>query len=200
MRLALLLAALCMAAPVRAQLTDELAALLDAADAGSWDFVQQVTSPRGTVASSNGSLAYQRPDRFRLDYAEPSELTVVADGAAVWVYDAELAQAVRTPLAELQDARGLLEVLSGRDVASRFTLAAQESGGLRWLLLQPAEPAGAGFELAELGFDPEGRIVRARINDLLGNQVEAHFTANATSINPELFAFAPPDGVEIITD
>ncbi|MBF2734933.1 MAG: outer-membrane lipoprotein carrier protein LolA [Betaproteobacteria bacterium AqS2] len=201
MRLAPLAAALLLAAAgARAELAAELAALLDAADAGSWDFVQQVTSPRGKVADSKGTLAYQRPDRFRLEYAAPAPLLVVGDGAAVWVYDAELAQAVLTPQAELREGRGLLDVLAGDGVAERFGLAAQEGGadGLRWLLLTPPEPAAAGFELAALGFDGEGRMVKTRIDDLLGNRIEAHFAANGAAVGPALFAFEPPDGVEII--
>lgn len=56
-------------------------------------FKQTLTDRNGqTVEEASGTLAIRRPDRFRWDYRQPNEQLIVADGARIWLYDADLEQ------------------------------------------------------------------------------------------------------------
>src|SRR3954465_10163396 len=56
-------------------------------------FTQTLTDRAGKVTDeSKGVLAIKRPNRFRWDYRDPHEQTIVADGKRVWLYDADLEQ------------------------------------------------------------------------------------------------------------
>src|SRR5690606_29062161 len=67
---------------------------------GSADFTQVVTSPpranadgapaRARSKTSSGRFEFQRPGRFRFDYAKPFEQTIVADGQTLWLHDPDL--------------------------------------------------------------------------------------------------------------
>ena len=47
-----------------------------------------------------GTLAFERPNRFRWLAQKPNELLVVADGKKIWTYDVELAQITVGPFDE----------------------------------------------------------------------------------------------------
>ncbi len=57
------------------------------------DFRQITLAADGDeMIESRGTFYLLRPNRFRWDYATPSEQLIVADGKRIYVYDKELAQ------------------------------------------------------------------------------------------------------------
>lgn len=62
-------------------------------------FTQQLYNGQGQlVRSSSGSIALQRPGRFRWQTDAPSQQLMVADGKSLWIYDRPLAQVTVQPV------------------------------------------------------------------------------------------------------
>ena len=65
------------------------------------EFVQVVRGKDGEVTErASGTLSISRPNRFRWDYREPYEQTIVADGTRLWLYDPDLDQVTVRSLAQ----------------------------------------------------------------------------------------------------
>ena len=72
--------------------TESLQFKLNAMHSMTANFKQSVTAKRHEVSSSSGTMALQRPGRFRWQTKDPMEQLVVADGNKIWVYDVDLEQ------------------------------------------------------------------------------------------------------------
>lgn len=71
------------------------------AQTGQAEFTQVVISPDGQRRRhSAGTLAFQRPERFRFAYTSPSEQLIVSDGKQVWLYDVDLEQVTVRPMSQ----------------------------------------------------------------------------------------------------
>ncbi len=168
----------------------------------SWsaDFSQTIGDDHGNVLrSAAGHLYLQRPGKFRWDYTEPSEQLVLADGAKLWFYDKDLAQAnVRDMDATLASTPAML--LSSSDpVSSQFDIAAlPASGGLEWFRLTPKR-AGTDFQSVKIGF-AKGELSQMVLVDKLNQVTRLTFSAAQRNpqLRPDLFSFTPPEGVDVI--
>jgi outer membrane lipoprotein carrier protein len=194
---ALLLPAL----PVLAQ--DDPVALLRAfvrdVTSGSASFTQTVTAPNGgRTRTSQGRFEFQRPDRFRFEYARPFEQLIVADGQRVWIHDPDLQQATSR---RMDDALGSTPaaLLAGASLEPAFTLSAESpSEGLAWVLARPRERDGP-FQAMRVGF--RGRTLAAvEITDSFGQRSLLRFADFAANVPvpAERFRFVPPPGTDVI--
>src|SRR5438445_9307435 len=78
------------------------------------DFRQSVESP--TLASpleSHGTLAFEKPNRMRWDYAAPDPQLIVGDGETLWIYQPEDKQVIKAPLAQVFRAQTPVSFLAG---------------------------------------------------------------------------------------
>ena len=55
-------------------------------------FKQTVKAKHRVVSRSSGTMALQRPGRFRWQTVQPMTQLMVADGQQIWVYDKDLEQ------------------------------------------------------------------------------------------------------------
>lgn len=169
----------------------------------SADFVQVVRSHEGQITNrATGTLSISRPDRFRWDYREPYAQTIVADGAKLWLYDADLAQVTVRPLqAGLGSTPAML--LSGAgSVADSFKGGPVERDGQwTWCRLTPKE-RGADFERVSLGFNAKGDLAAMELTDKLGQTTSLDFSnvRRNVPLDPALFRFDPPKGADVIGD
>jgi outer membrane lipoprotein carrier protein len=166
----------------------------------SADFRQELwTADQRLLETESGTLALERPNRFRWSYVEPVELLVVADGAQLWMYDVELEQATVAPLDE-STASSPAMLLSGDqrvrdsfDVVQTYTL-----DGLDWVKLAP-KLDGTDFTSVLIGFDGSAPQRLELVDGL--NQVTRIAFENVV-VNPDLadalFEFSPPNGVDVI--
>ncbi len=173
---------------------------LDALQSMQADFQQVMFNAEQEVTrSSSGRFSLLRPGRFRWDYEEPFEQSIVADGKQLWIYDADLEQVTvrqmdtglgSTPAMLLSGAADVGEAYS---VASRFN-----ADGIEWLELEP-RAADSDFGRVRLGFENEQLAVMDLI-DSLGQTTRIVFSA--VRQNPELaesqFQFAVPEGADVI--
>jgi outer membrane lipoprotein carrier protein len=165
-------------------------------------FKQTLTDRNGqTVEQANGTLAIRRPDRFRWDYREPNEQVIVADGARIWLYDADLQQVTVRKLDDTLSATPAM-LLSGQgNLEQNFnvTQTAQE-GGVLWVRLQPKRD-DTDFKWVRLGFD--GATLKfMELADKLGQTTHLEFSQleRNPTLDPSRFTFTVPPGADVIGD
>ena len=166
------------------------------------DFHQTLVDPDGVVAqATSGRLFILRPLRFRWEYQEPGEQLVVSDGERMWLYDVDLEQVT---VRELDDSlqRTPAALLSGTsDFDETFTVQGQwEEGDTRWVELAPKRDSG-DFQAMRVAFR-EGRLVAMDLTDNLDQMTRIEFGASVRNpeLDPELFTFTPPEGVDVISE
>jgi outer membrane lipoprotein carrier protein len=148
------------------------------------------------LQTDTGTLALERPNRFRWTYEDPAKLVVVADGTQLWIYDVELEEVTVTPFDEVGTSPALL--LSGdRSIREEFDVVdTQTLEGLDWIKLEPK--GGSDFTSVSIGFhgmeprglelvDGLGQVTRIELDDLVLNP----------SIDQEVFELDVPEGVHV---
>ncbi len=195
-------AALGLAGAARAGGMDRLNEFMGATLAATGEFEQRVYNrDRKLVQESRGTLAFQRPGRFRWTYSKPYPQVIVGDGARVWVYDEDLNQVTvrkldqalgATPAALLAGANAALKAFALRDEGTR--------DGLEWVEAVPRDKDST-FERIRLGFGVAG-LARMELTDNFGQTTELRFRALRRNprVDPGLFRFTPPKGADVVGD
>lgn len=163
------------------------------------NFNQIVKAKKKEVSRSSGTMALQRPGRFRWNTAEPMQQLIVADGQKMWIYDLELEQVtVKKQEKGLGGTAALF--LSGYDnqVTKDFDVTEKEDGKLLVFDLK-AKAAKENFQRIKLLFNKE-QLVGLELYDQLGQIT--HVTMSQIKMNKplaaKLFQFKPPKGVDVV--
>lgn len=179
----------------------ELEEYLDGTRSLFGEFVQSTPDPRGgTGRESRGSVALQKPGRFRWDYKQPYEQTIVGDGERIWHYDADLDQVTVQPLNQSLGGTPLALLSGSQPVAEAFSIEPQEvAGGVEWFLFMPSSGDETSFESIRLALR-DGVLVGLELKDALGQTTRMEFLAlqRNVPIEPTLFDFVPPAGADVI--
>ena len=163
-------------------------------------FEQSVIDAEGELLDvSNGSIAIERPGRFRWATDEPYEQQVIADGLNVWSYDVDLAQVtVKAQAQALANTPAML--LGGGDGAMDEFLIEEtvHDGDVTWVRMVPKDDS-SGFKRLVLGFE-EGKLARMVFLDNLEQQtvVELSDVTYDEAFDGAHFEFTPPDDVDIV--
>ena len=184
---------------VLADAADRLDAFLAGLDTVSSRFEQRLLDEqRNLLEEARGTLLIDRPGRFRFEYTEPSQL-IVGDGARVWIYDPELAQAtVRDIDAALGSTPAVL-LTSDRSVRAWFRVQAVDAReGLDVFALEP-KAEDAPFTRIGLAF-VGGDLRRMELVDQFGQTSLIQFSdiRHRPDIPAGAFTFTPPEGVDVI--
>ena len=166
------------------------------------DFKQTVESP--TLArplQSQGTVAFEKPNRMRWDYAKPDEQLIVGDGETLWVYQPEDHQAIKAPLGEAFQATTPVTFLAGLGRLDRdfeATLVREDADDWQLRLVPKKDPALGTLELRVRKKD--AAIEEARITDPVGTTTRIAFSNEKrnVTIDPARFRFSPPAGVDVI--
>jgi outer membrane lipoprotein carrier protein len=163
-------------------------------------FRQDIVDSRdGLLEQSSGEFLFSRPGRFRWNYEKPYARTVVADGARLWLYEADLDQVTVRPLtAGLGDTPAAL-LTGGKGILDRFEYLSSWAGeGALWVRLRPRS-SDSDFESVAIGFDGE-RPVQLELADRLGQRTRLYFSD--VRLNPRIaedaFRFFVPEGADVI--
>jgi len=187
---------------VRAGGMDRLNEFMGATLAATGEFEQRIYGrDRKLVQESRGTLAFQRPGRFRWEYSKPYPQLIVGDGQRVWVYDEDLNQVTvrrldqalgATPAALLAGANDALKAFTFRDEGTR--------DGLEWVEAVPRDQ-DATFERIRMGFGVAG-LARMELTDNFGQTTELSFRGLQRNprIDPARFRFVPPKGADVVGD
>lgn len=156
----------------------------------------------GTKVESAGRFYFSKPDKVQWQYTEGPPQTVVGDGHWLWLYQPDLEQVYKIPYGKAFGRGGLVALLAGREGVSeryRATLDKPEPGTVR-IHLTALEQGEGDLEvtLEADSFDLRAVVVR----DAAGSVTKMVFSEPVRNrgLEASLFAFTPPDGVDIITD
>ncbi len=181
---------------------DRLKAFISGAKTAEADFTQTVSDKSGRVTQkASGTMAFQRPGKFRWDYSAPYEQVIVGDGVKLWLYDVDLNQVTVRKLGEVISGTPAA-LLAGDDAIEKyFSLKdAGQGSGLEWLEATPKNK-DTTFDRIRMGF---------RGDDLAEMELFDHFGQRTTlklsnfERNPKIkqsrFKFTPPKGTDVIGD
>jgi len=162
------------------------------------DFKQELlTADERPLQTDTGSLQLKRPNRFRWTYEAPAELTIVADGQQLWIYDVELKQVTVAPFDDTVGASPAMLLSGDRNVREDFEVAKTYTlDGLEWVELEPI--GTSDFASVAIGFsgkeprrlelvDGLGQVTRIELDNIVVNP----------PIADDVFELAVPEGVEI---
>lgn len=158
-----------------------------------------ISENKGLQELSNGKFYLSRPGKFRWDYTEPFEQSIIADGEKIWVYDKDLDQVtVRDMRAALADSPALLlsDTVSISDQFQVTTLTEQDNK--EWFILKPKNQENQYIDI-RLAF-VNTVIEQMELRDNFGQITKIYFSdqkANA-SMDAEIFNFKPPAGVDVL--
>jgi len=165
-------------------------------------FSQQVFDAGGKLKeSSSGRVALSAPRQFRWEYAKPYRQLIVADGKKVWIYDPDLEQVTVRPQGEEERNSPLSALIDPSRLARQFDVSEEATprDGLQWLSLTPKTGADASFQIASLGFGPQG-LARMEVVDAIGQRTAIRF--DGLKRNPAFaagtFSFTPAKGVDVV--
>jgi len=170
------------------------------------DFSQQVQSKGFSSApQSSGLLRMQRPGKFRWDYKTPFEQQLIADGTNLWIFDIDLDQIQVQPL-DVVLGNTPAGLLSGdANVSERFDIreisapSPEDNPALNWIELKPkGEEDSASFQILLMAFGKD--LEQLVLTDSFGQKTRItlkNLVRNPT-IDPAVFNFVPPAGVDVI--
>lgn len=200
--LAGLLLLIVMATPAPAEPADAAVAAFRAffveVDAMRGTFTQRTLDEEGAVLeSASGTMAIQRPDRFRWTYESPYRQIIVADGEDLWVYDVGLEQVSVRPMDEMLGAGPAL-LLSGSfaELERDFRIVSGDEAG--WVELQGR---GGSWQFDAVRIHMAGGAPdRLELQDSLGQTtvLELGELDMNPSLESGLFRFEPPEGVDVV--
>lgn len=201
-RLATLGLGLALALPAFAGARQELVKFTSGLKGLEGRFEQQVFDGNGrSKEKSSGSVAVSAPRLFRWQYTRPFEQLIVADGQKVWIYEPDLQQASVKPQGEEERNSPLVALFDPARLDREFDVSeeATPSEGLQWLTLTPKVETEASFQMARLGFGPQG-LARMQVVDLVGQKTEIRFEAwkRNPAFAADTFRFTPGKGVDVV--
>ncbi|MDR1850064.1 MAG: outer membrane lipoprotein chaperone LolA [Zoogloeaceae bacterium] len=187
--------------PAHAGAVDDLRRFMKETHSLEAEFEQTVVQAEGAgkrnVRASQGSMAYQKPGRFRWS---ADHVLIVGDGSKVWLFDQDLQQVT---VKKLDRALGTTPaaLLAGSGNLEAFTLREDgESDGFSWVNIEPKEQ-DAPFVQMRMGFK-NGELKALEMLDPF-NQVIA-LTLRNVKRNPKLpashFIFTPPANADVLED
>lgn len=165
------------------------------------NFVQQQVNVRGqTQPASSGNFVLARPGRFFWAYEKPYVQKLIANEGILWVYDPDLAQVTRSPLADNRGAPiGIF--LGNQPLQDAFEVSSiGKNDGLDWYSLKDRS-AKSDFNQVQIGMDAKG--IKAMVfTDKLDNRTTVQFSEREVNqkVDDSLFRFVPPAGVDVVNN
>jgi outer membrane lipoprotein carrier protein len=184
-----------MAEPASEQLND----LLSHFNSMSAKF-SQVSVKKGIIRKSSGTMALQRPGKFRWELTSPNHQMIIADGTYLWIYDVDLEQATKQSLTQNAHSPALLLSGSSAVLTKKFTIVDSTIHDNQAIFhLKPKRNENL-IQLIELQF-VDKKLSQMFVMDNLGQKNIFYFTQVKVNprLSPSLFQFHPPRGVDVIT-
>jgi outer membrane lipoprotein carrier protein len=165
-------------------------------------FEQQIRDRGGRlVQESRGTLAFQRPGKFRWVYEKPYAQVIVGDGHKVWIYDQDLNQVTVKRLDKALGSTPAALLAGSNDVTRAFDLSdAGRKDGLEWVEARPKDK-DASFDRIRIGFSASG-LEAMELSDGFGQTTVLRFKSLQRNprLDTGLFRFSPPKGADVIGD
>ena len=180
----------------------QLSQLLSGLKTMQANFTQNSYDIHGKILQkSTGTMALQRPGKFRWNIKTPHKQMYIADGTYLWTYDAALAQATKQRLNPAKN-NNPASLLSGSVASLQQRFYVTETGNTKtgqWFQLKPKAKNDL-FRYIELHFQ-NNQLNEMKLSDNLG-QLSTFIFSNIqinTNLDQKLFQFAPPKAVDVIS-
>ncbi|TBR23440.1 outer membrane lipoprotein carrier protein LolA [bacterium] len=177
-------------------------------------FEQSMTMKETGVASRvEGTLAYKKPDRLRIEHSRPEPQVVVADGKDIWIHRVERKQVVQASLADWKKADpaigNLMEFGSYAKLLRTYDVAL-DTGAARAALVLTPKTSSAPAPGAPPARDLTLRLVLSpdslfpESTELVVGSLNVRTAFADTAFNPVLddkaFVFTPPADADVFRD
>jgi outer membrane lipoprotein carrier protein len=190
---------------------DSLEQFVKATRSGKADFTQVVTAPGKDgqpprSKTQSGSFEFQRPGKFRFDYRQPFEQTIVADGQTLWLYDIDLNQVTARQQQQVLGSTPAAIVAAAPDLKTLerdFTLSEEpDHDGQQWVKAVPRSRDGQ-LQSIRIGLRAGAKgaeLATLEIADSFGQQSVLTFSRAEVNLplSPDRFQFKPPAGVDVL--
>lgn len=198
-RFFILLLAMLLGNPVRADAVDILWKRLQPIDSLQAGFVQKVVSDKGAAVQENqGTLTVRKPSYMLWESAAPFREKVVVDGKHVWFYDLDLDQVtVRDYRDDIRQLPALIFGSSRESLASSFSIESRGADEFR-LTPKEGEKYVRSLTVRWKGDMPDALL----IEDNLGNRTTLSFRnvqLNTVKDNT-LFHFVQPANADLVDE
>ena len=198
-------------ASARADGLQSLQDFLQYSRSGQATFVQKVTAPARAgqaprVKVSSGRLAYQRPERFRIDYEKPDVQTLLGDGRQFWFVDADLQQVtVRDQKSVLSSAPVALILTATQLDALRASFDLKnlpDADGMFWVEISPKSTEGTLRQL-RVGLKGQGTQARVAVLEFADgfgqtSRLELSAFESPAVLPSQTFELKPPAGYQVL--
>ncbi len=154
------------------------------------------------IKKASGNMMFERPGKFRWVYDQPYQQLIIGDGNKVWFYDQDLAQVTVHQLDQALGSTPAALLAGDNTIERNFNLQEIDTPGeTEWLEATPKHQENA-FELIRLGFSHTGKLREMILRDSFDQITWLIFseTEQNPTLTPDLFQFAPPAGVDVISD
>lgn len=166
------------------------------------DIVQSVYDQRHQLQQElRGSVAIQRPGKFRWSYQTPYVQQIIADGRKLWFYDVDLEQVTVKPQDQTLGGTPAALLSSSTALSEQFNVEADgQHDGLAWFKLTPKKK-DANVERIALAFKGD-TFKRLEVVDSFGQLTIFNFENLQLNpkLDPQLFKFTAPKGVDVIDE
>lgn len=182
----------------------QLVTLLNQVHTMRANFVQQMVDKDGKlIQQTSGTMALQRPGKFRWEVKKPNPQLIIANEEKLWVYDPDLEQVtIRTLSKEIGETPALLLSHSQSSIEKKFHIREleNEANGVRWFLLTPKDQ-GSILLSVKVGFRQQ-QIYAMKLQDHLGHNTSIQFNDIQFDVDlpRSLFVFTPPAKVDVIDE
>lgn len=182
---------------------DRLQQRYDATKTMTADFRQVVES--ATLAGaleSEGTVAFEKPNRMRWDYSAPDAQQIIGDGATLWIYQPDLKQVIKAPLTQAFQSSTPVTFLAGLGSLERdFEATMEKDEASQWVLRLVPRKQDQGIGTLFLAVrKSDASVAEARITDSVGTTTRILFSDEKRNVDlaADLFRFVPPDGVDVV--
>lgn len=179
-----------------------LKAFLNKASSLEASFVQVQVDEKGNLGKrSNGMFYLQRPGKFRWNYEKPYHQEIVSSAGKVWFFDKDLDQVTAKKLNQAIGSTPALLLTGEVPLEKNFTIESQsDEEGIAIIKLIPKSEE-SGFKYVQIGIEND-LLVGMELSDNFGQLTRIYFENLKTGIkiDPALFAFKPPQGVDVFEE
>lgn len=181
---------------------DDLRHFVESTHTGRAAFTQVVTAKSGRKPQeASGTMAFQRPGKFRWTYDKPYYQLIVGDGERLWAYDRDLQQVTVKKLGQALGASPAA-ILAGRnELEKNFTLhEGKTENGIDWVEAIP-KVQETSFEWLRIGF-VDGSLRAMELRDQFGQTTYLTFLnfERNVDLDASQFHFTPPVGADVVGD
>jgi len=168
------------------------------------DFTQSTNSPQFGMQTSQGTMAIERPGKFRWHVEDPDNQLLISNGEVLWIYDQDLEQVIIQAMSGRLDETPALLLLAGEveSLEEFFTVTTinSEQPGF-WYELTALDQEGLVNKVV-LGFNNQNIIIEMQIYDNLEQRTDILFNNAKANVNlpGDYFSFTPPAGVDVISE